>query len=496
MLAAKQSQTAPMPLAALLESGDAALRNTVVSGIEIDSRRIRPGDLFLAMPGDVHDGRQFIEQAVANGASAIVAEAPVAGFVDAVAVPLVEIPDLRHEAGPLAARFFGYPARAMYVTGVTGTNGKTTTSHIIAQLTRALGRPCGAIGTLGATLDDDVVQGGNTTPDAIALQRQLCDWRARAVSAVSMEVSSHALVQGRVNGLEFDTAVYTNLSRDHLDYHRSMGDYARAKLRLFATPGLRHAVINVDDELAALFAAATCEDAEILTYSARGAGADLRVVDARYHAGGVRARLHTPWGEGEFESPLPGQYNLANLTAAIAAAVLSGQKLEAVLEAVASLRPVPGRMQRIPNALGLQVIVDYAHTPHALEETLAALRPHVTGALTVVFGCGGDRDRDKRQIMGRIACGLADRVVVTSDNPRGEDPRAIMREIERGCSGDYLLEPDRGAAVAYAIAAADADDCVLIAGKGHENYQLVEGRALPFSDEAEALAALERRPRS
>src|SRR6056297_1109693 len=493
MLAERRSPAPPMPLGQLLDRPDESFANTMVAGLELDSRRVHPGDLFFAMPGDVHDGRQFIEQAVANGASAIVAEAPAAGFVDGLQVPLVEVPELRLEAGALAARFYGYPSRNMRVVGVTGTNGKTTVTQIVGQLIRKLGQPCGVIGTLGATLGDDVIEAGNTTPDPLSLQRQLALWLQQGVAAVSMEVSSHALVQGRVNGVEFTTAIFTNLSHDHLDYHGSMRAYAAAKMRLFAVEGLQHAVINADDDWAAPIAAATADGSRTLTYSASGRAADVRVLDARFHATGVRGSLHTPWGTGEFDSPLPGDFNLANLAAAVCALLLADEELLPVLAAVRGLSPVAGRMQQVPNSLGFQVIVDYAHTPHALEQVLRALRPHVDGELVTVFGCGGDRDRDKRQVMGRVACELSDNVFVTSDNPRSEDPLAILEDVAAGLSGPHTLEPDRATAIAAAIASAGRGDCVLIAGKGHENYQLVEGRKLAFSDAAVALAALQRR---
>jgi len=496
MLATRPTAVAAMSLPELLGSVNGAFADTMISGMQLDSRRVRPGDLFLALPGEQHDGRQFIEQAVANGAAAVVAEAPVTDFVDAIPVPLIELPELRFAAGLLAARFYRNPSHAMHVVGITGTNGKTTTSRIIAQLIRALGKPCGVIGTLGATLQDDVSAADNTTPDPLALQRQLALWLAQDVFVVSMEVSSHALEQGRVNGVEFATAVYTNLSHDHLDYHGSMDAYARAKLRLFAKESLRHAVINADDQFSSQVRAAVSPGAQVLTYSTSGAAADVRVENARFHAEGVRGELHSPWGVAEFFSPLPGDFNLANLAAAVTALLLAGEDLLAVLEAVAHLRPVPGRMQAIPNTLDLQVIVDYAHTPHALEQVLKAIRPHVSGSLVAVFGCGGDRDRDKRQVMGRIACALSDRVVVTSDNPRSEEPLQIMRDIEAGCSGQYTLVADRAQAIAAAVADANAGDCVVIAGKGHEDYQLVDGARLHFSDEAQARAALARRAAS
>jgi UDP-N-acetylmuramoyl-L-alanyl-D-glutamate--2,6-diaminopimelate ligase len=490
MMTAGQVRASAMPLSQVLGGYESIAGSTMVSGLQLDSRKVRTGDLFLAMPGDSHDGRQFIEQAVANGASAIAAEAPVAGFVDALPVPLVEVPELRMEAGLMAARFFHHPSRDLHMVGVTGTNGKTTTSRLVAQLARVLGRSCGVIGTLGATLDDSVAEAGNTTPDPISLQQQLAQWRDLGVHSVSMEVSSHALVQGRVNGVEFETAVYTNLSHDHLDYHGSMDAYGRAKLQLFASEGLRHAVINQDDDYAAQVRAAVAAGVKILSYSISGASADVQVDQAQFSAQGVRARLRSPWGSGEFSSALPGDFNLANLAAAVTALALAGEDLQALLAAVSQLHPVAGRMQSIPNTIGAQLIVDYAHTPDALDQVLRALKPHVEGALITVFGCGGDRDRQKRQVMGRVACQWSDRVVVTSDNPRGEDPLAIMTEIATGCSGDYQLVGSRAEAIRLAVQAARPGDCVVIAGKGHENYQIIDAQRLYFSDEEQVREAL------
>ena len=482
-----------MSLSCLLDRPDCVGGDTIITGLQLDSRKVCGGDLFLALPGDVHDGRQFIEQAVANGAAAVLAEAPVAGFVDELPVPLVEIPELRLEAGALAARFFGFPSRDLHTVGVTGTNGKTTTSRLVAQLGRSLGKTCGVIGTLGATLDESVSESANTTPDAVSLQRQLADWRDQGVTTISMEVSSHALVQGRVSGVEFETAIYTNLSHDHLDYHGSMDEYGRAKLQLFASEGLRHAVVNIDDEYARQVLATIGEGVRVLTYSASGAEADIRVLETRFHEAGVDGELVTPWGTGRFTSPLPGEFNLANLAAAVTAVVLSGEDLASVLQVVSGLQPVPGRMQAIPNDQGLQVIIDYAHTPDALEQVLTSLKAHVSGDLIVVFGCGGDRDNAKRQVMGRVASQLADRVFVTSDNPRSEDPAAILADIASGCSGNFVLVVDRDEAIFRSIAEARRGDCVVVAGKGHEDYQLVEGERRPFSDAAHARDALARR---
>ena len=487
------STAAALPLADLLGLPGCAGGSTLIHGMQLDSRKVRSGDLFVAVPGDVHDGRQFIEQAVANGAAAVVAEVPVAGFVDALPVPLLELPELRSEMGVLAARFYRHPSRDLYMVGVTGTNGKTTTSRLVAQLARSLGKSSGVIGTLGATLDDSVASAANTTPDSISLQQQLAQWRDQKVRCVCMEVSSHALIQGRVSGVEFDTAIYTNLSHDHLDYHGSMDAYGRAKLLLFTTAGLRHAVVNLDDQFAPQVLAVIGEGVQVVSYSTRDTRADVYVENAHFSTAGVEGELHTPWGRGRFASPLPGDFNLANLAAAVAAVVLSGEDLPAVLAAVSRLQPVPGRMQLIPNLCGLQVIVDYAHTPDALQQILVALKLHVRGDLVTVFGCGGDRDRAKRQLMGRVACQFSDRVLVTSDNPRSEDPAAIMADIATGCSGNYALVVDRAEAIARAILAARAGDCIVIAGKGHEDYQIIEGERRHFSDEEQALSALAQR---
>lgn len=492
MMASRIDSTETHSLDALL--GLQTGSDVVVTGVALDSRRVRPGDLFLALAGETHDGRQFMEQAVANGAVAVAAEAPATGFVDALPVPLIEIPELFQEAGGIAARFHGDPTRTMHVVGVTGTNGKTTTSRLVAQLSRLQGAPCGVIGTLGASLDEAVTAAGNTTPDPVALQERLADWHDQGVRAVAMEVSSHALVQGRVNGVRFDTAVFTNLSRDHLDYHGSMAAYAQAKMRLFASEGLRYGVINADDDLAPLVAARAQANCELLTYSAAGdTRADVRALRSEFHPGGVALEIETPWGRGAFESPLPGVFNVSNLLAAISCAVLAGHGLEQVLERVPSLQPVPGRLQLIPNDQGIQVLVDYAHTPDALEQVLRALRPQVAGKLITVVGCGGDRDPGKRPVMGRLACELSDRVIITSDNPRSENPAAIIADIVTGCTGEFLQEVDRARGIASAILGAEAGDCVLIAGKGHEDYQLIEGQRLHFSDSEQAMLALAQR---
>ncbi|KGE03254.1 UDP-N-acetylmuramoyl-L-alanyl-D-glutamate--2,6-diaminopimelate ligase [Pseudohaliea rubra] len=462
-----------------------------VTGVSCDSRTVRPGDLFLACRGREHDGRTFIPAAVRAGAAAVVADAGVAAAHRPAAVPLLEVDDLAAALGGIASRFFDDPSSELAVVGVTGTNGKTTVSQLVGQLLRALDRPCGVIGTLGASLGDAPGPASLTTPDAVTLQAQLAAWRDQGVGHAALEVSSHALDQGRVNGLTVTTAIFTNLSRDHLDYHGSMRAYGEAKLRLFRHPGLRHAVINLDDPFGARVRGALAAHCAALTVSTRpGRGAAVTVAAPQRDQAGVGGTLVTPWGSGPFRAPLVGDYNLANVVAAAAAALSLGVALEPVLEALGRLRPAPGRLEAVPNDRGLQVVVDYAHTPDALEKVLMTLREQTDGRLLLVFGCGGDRDPGKRAPMGAVACAFADEVFVTSDNPRSEAPQAILDDIAASCSGTFHLEVDRAAAITAAVAAARAGDCVLIAGKGHEDYQVIGGERLPFSDVACARQAL------
>lgn len=469
----------------------------LVSGIALDSRLVRPGDLFVAVPGEQYDGRHFIGQAIANGAVAVVAEPPVAAYVDGASVPILEQVELSQDIGFLAAKFYGEPSRSLHMVGITGTNGKTTTSWLAAQLARAVGSRCGVIGTLGATLDNETTEASNTTPDAISLQSQLASWKEDSVTAVLMEVSSHALVQGRVQGVTFETAVFTNLSHDHLDYHGTMAAYGRAKLQLFRAEGLTHAIVNLDDDYSAQLLSAVESDVVIITYSSTGnRAADVVISNVSYHSAGVSAHIDSPWGKGEIQSPLIGGFNLANLAAALCTVAVMGSDFKTLLNAVIGIKAVPGRMQLIENTQGVQIVVDYAHTPDALEQVLLALKAHVSGQLVTVFGCGGDRDNTKRAIMGRVACELSDSCIVTSDNPRSENPMAILADIEAGCLGSYQLQVDRAEAIASAVAEANPGDCVLIAGKGHEDYQIIGTERLHFSDTEHAVAALDLRSAS
>ncbi len=471
-------------LGALLPRQAMALADIPVQGLQVDSRLLRAADVFLAVPGELHDGRDYLAAAAAAGVAAIVAETGLTDQQRAAAgeVPLLEVDGLSAQLGVIAARFYNFPSAHMHLVGITGTNGKTTTSRLLAQLLRHQFHTCGVIGTLGATLADDVVEAVNTTPDALNLQAQLAQWRSEEVAHAVLEVSSHSLVQGRVNALEFDTAVFTNLTHDHLDYHGDMASYGLAKSRLFQARGLGTAVLNLDDPYAEILQSLLDPAIKVIGYSVAGKSAAVRAHDIHYHHSGLEARIDTPWGAGLLRSPLAGDFNLSNLLAALSAACIAGMPFEKILQLAPTLRGIAGRMQYIANDRGLQLVVDYAHTPDALQQALSALRAHVEGELICVFGCGGDRDADKRPLMGRIATQNSDQVIITSDNPRGESPLAIIEDIERGITGPVEIEPNRAAAIALAVARAVPGDCVLVAGKGHEPYQQIGTQRLPFSD--------------
>jgi UDP-N-acetylmuramoyl-L-alanyl-D-glutamate--2,6-diaminopimelate ligase len=478
------------PFAVQMAADVAAQR---VTGLALDSRWVRAGDLFLAYPGERSDGRDYIARAIAAGAAAVVAEP---GFDEsAVTVPLVSVPNLRVQVSAIADRWFDQPSAAMAVVGVTGTNGKTSVTQLLGQALRLLGRRCGVIGTLGNSLDGRIETGGLTTPDPIALQQQLADWRGQQVRYTAMEVSSHGLVQGRVAGVHFRGAVFTNLTRDHLDFHGTMDEYGAAKARLFEMSGLQFAVINVDDAFGGELAARLQSHLRVIDYSLREP-ATLSVRNKRYELAGVRAQVIAPWGEIALRAGLLGDFNLSNLLAVVAVLGELGIPARDIENVLPRLQPIVGRMQRValdePSADAIEVVVDYAHTPDALEHALLALRRHTQGQLWCVFGCGGDRDRGKRPQMGAIAARLADRVVITSDNPRSEDPAEIIAEIRAGADAVHT-ELDRAAAIQWAVQQAQPGDIVLIAGKGHEDYQVIGSQRLPFSDAGIARAALQAR---
>jgi UDP-N-acetylmuramoyl-L-alanyl-D-glutamate--2,6-diaminopimelate ligase len=474
-----------------------------------DSRALKPGDTFVAYPGESRDGRDYIAQAIANGAASVLWERAGFDWHVSWALPNHGVRELRRHAGEIASRVHGRPSRKLRVVGITGTNGKTTCSQWIAQALTRVGRRCGIIGTLGYGLRAPLKPTVNTTPDALWLHAQLAEFARRGAQAVAMEVSSIGLDQDRVAGIEFDVALFTNLSRDHLEYHRTMRRYGEAKARLFAWESLRHAVVNLDDGFGAELARRIRRPG--LSVIGYGFGAGSTAQRARVGGfnlvtsdRGVSFDVRTPWGVAHVASPALGRHNAYNLLGTLAVLIASGIPLRRAVTALAALKPVPGRLQRLGGGARPLVVVDYAHTPDALKQALTTLRgllassqpPAATrqpSRLICVFGCGGDRDRGKRPLMGRVAARLADQMVVTSDNPRSENPRAIIDEIMAGVDADAgatVIEPDRRAAIRRAVAEARRGDVVLIAGKGHEAYQEIGGVRQPFSDAAVAREAL------
>jgi len=454
-----------------------------------DSRAVRPGDVFLAFPGRVHDGRRHIADAIAAGASAVIWEPAGFDWHDRPPVVNHPLPDVRGMAAELAAQWWERPSEALWMIGITGTNGKTSCSHWLAEALTGLGRKTAAIGTLGNGFPGALAGASHTTPDAVTLQGLLAAYRDAGAAGAAMEVSSHALDQGRVAGVAFDVAVLTNLSRDHLDYHGDMAAYAHAKARLFGWPGLKSAVLNADDEfgqrlLADLFGGR----ARTLSYGIDSG--DIRAERLDLAAAGLRMNVATPWGRTELGAPLIGRFNALNLLACLGALLVSDVPLADAVAALARARPVAGRMQRLGGDGRPDVIVDYAHTPDALDKTLATLRDLTAGRLICVFGCGGGRDKGKRPLMGGIAAARADLAIVTSDNPRNEDPAAIAADILAGMPPGQRVLLDRAEAIQAAIAEARAGDIVLVAGKGHEDYQESYGARRHFSDIEEAGRAL------
>lgn len=473
---------------------DFARQGWVVSGLTADSRQVTPGMAFAAYPGAAADGRQYIGAAVAAGATAILWEAADFNWPAQWArLPNLPVRDLKSQLGNIAALVYGHPSRALWTVGVTGTNGKTSCAHWIAQALNAASRKTAVVGTLGNGFPPGLQTVGNTTPDAARLQQTLADYRDAGATVAAIEVSSHGLDQGRVNGVEFDVAVLTNLTRDHLDYHGTMANYAAAKARLFAWTGLRYAVLNLDDEFGRQIAAAPLSTGVERIGYGLGVG-EVRGSRLQLLPDGLAMDVDTAWGRGALRSNLLGRFNAHNLLATLAALLVSGMALDEAVVRLSAVVPPSGRMQATGGGSRPLVIVDYAHTPDALEKVLNSLREtRPDGQVWCVFGCGGERDAGKRALMGEIAERLADNTVVTSDNPRGEAPDAIVADILAGMSGRETVILDRAAAIAGAIAAARAGDVVLIAGKGHESYQEIAGIKHPFSDLAVAAQALEAR---
>ena len=484
-------------------------RGVSPAGICADSRCLAPGEVFVALAGVGGDGRAHINDALARGAAAVLWEDDghydAHAAIPALAVPALGVKGLRALSGEIADLVYGRPSERLLLVGVTGTNGKTSVSQWIAQAMTLLGKPCAVIGTLGSGFPGALAQGTNTTPDLISLRRTLSAQASAGARACAMEVSSIGLAEGRVAGLDFAVAVYTNLSRDHLDYHADMADYGAAKARLFAMPGLKAAVINLDDEFGrALWAGLAGSGVRRLGYTlgpadrlANDTGEILAALDLQVAGGAIRFTARCGESRARVEAGLLGRFNASNLLAVLGALTAVGFPLSEAAAVLAKLTPPPGRMQMASAGRDEPlVVVDYAHSPDALEQALATLREVARargGRLVCLFGCGGQRDAGKRPLMGAVAERLADRVLITSDNPRAEDPLAIIADIRRGMQAAARVEPDRAAAIRMAVMDAAAQDVVLLAGKGHESYQEIGGVRLPFADLEQARRALSAR---
>lgn len=452
-----------------------------VSGVTYRSSDAGPGSLFFAVKGEHRDGHDFAAEAVANGAAVVVVERPLGtGAVEVI------VPSVRESMGTVSGSFYRHPSDAMLVIGVTGTNGKTTTTYLLERVVRAAGMVPGMIGTTGVRIDGQVVDYGRTTPEAPDLHRMLAEMRDAGVGAVAMEVSSHGLHQHRVGGIRFSCAVFTNLSQDHLDYHGTIDEYFRAKSLLFRSEAAERAAINHDSPEGRSLVGRV----PTLTFGLEE-GADVRAENVTVGAGGLAFRV----GATSVRSPLRGAFNVSNCLAALASARQVGIPDDRTVEGIAQLSGVPGRMEPVEAGQSFEVLVDYAHTPDSLENVLRAARPLAAGhAVIAVIGCGGDRDRGKRPLMGAAATELADLTVLTSDNPRSEAPAAIIREIEPGArdgGGRYVVEEDRRAAIRLALGEAEAGDVVVIAGKGHETGQEFADRTIPFDDRIVAREEIE-----
>jgi len=487
----------PLPTLADLLQGYAEAPDIAVEGIATDSRRLGKGYLFLACAGLRSHGLDYLQQALDAGIAAVAWDASTGTAPVESAVPALGIEGLAGKLGEIANRFYGRPSEHLEVVGVTGTNGKTTVAWLIAQCGTLLGERCAYLGTLGHGIDEIQGSDGMTTPPVVELQGRLAEFVDQGARYAALEVSSHALAQHRVDGVRFDAALFTNLTRDHLDYHADMNEYFETKARLFLDCSPRHRIVNLDSDYGALLAARCGQN--VVTVSTRFD----RVANGRPFVF-VRSVVATDlgsdvsfvssWGDGRFALQLPGDFNVANAAIVLALLLVKGVALEKACDVLSAVTAPPGRMQRVAEP-GPAVYVDYAHTPHALEVTLRALRAHCRGKLWCVFGCGGDRDAGKRSQMGCVAERLSDRVVVTSDNPRHESPGAIIDAVMQGmthCDRAAVIE-DRAAAIAWAIASAGPEDAVLIAGKGHEDYQQVGDERRPFSDYGVAVVALAAR---
>jgi UDP-N-acetylmuramoyl-L-alanyl-D-glutamate--2,6-diaminopimelate ligase len=469
-----------------------------VTGVTHDSRQVRTGDLYAALPGEHHHGADFAVQAARGGAAAILTDPLGRERAGLAGLPVVIVRDPRAVLGAVAADIYGHPSRDLLMIGVTGTNGKTTTAYLLDAGLRVAGHRTGLIGTVETRLRDEIVTATRTTPEAPELQALLAVMRERGVTAVAMEVSSHALALGRVDGITYDVALFTNLSQDHLDFHFSLESYYRAKAELFTEERSHAAVVNIDDSYGRRLANEA--RVPVTTFSCTGTGgADWRAEQMRHHPRGSTFTVVGPRGvHADAEVCLPGRFNVANALGAIVALVTAGVPLDDAILGVADCAGVPGRMEAIDAGQPYLAVVDYAHTPDAVETLLVALREVTKGRLIAVLGAGGDRDRAKRPLMGEAAARLADVLVITDDNPRSEDPEAIIRAILSGAQqvpdsarAEVHVEHDRAAAIGYAVRAAGPVDTVVVAGKGHETGQEINRVIRPFDDRAVLRHAIE-----
>lgn len=497
MIASSIVVSQKISLAQLLPECAVDFAHIDVEGLQLDSRAVNKGDVFFALPGLHVDGRLYIDSAIAQGAAAVLIESKneIEKITLQEQTPIIPVKSLTEKISTIAGHFYHNPSANLSVIGVTGTNGKTTTTQFIAQALSLMNVTCGVMGTVGVGLLGALTPLSHTTPNAIDVQCYLAQLLKEGAKVVAMEVSSHGLDQHRVDGVQFHTAVFTNLSRDHLDYHQNMEAYGQAKEKLFLHTELQRAVINYDDEFGLTLAARISSKIPTYTYSVLSSKADIYAKNTFFDEQGIRTTVVTPWGEGELISPLLGQFNLSNLLSVLSVLCSYGYELNQGLDVLSKLTSVVGRMQRLGGDEQPLVIVDYAHTPDALRNVLATLRDHCAGKLWCVFGCGGDRDVGKRSLMGDISEAYADMIIITDDNPRFEESQKIINQILLGIKNqkNALIKANRAEAIAYAISQASADDVVLIAGKGHEQYQEVSGIKTPFSDVTHAQAALEKR---
>jgi UDP-N-acetylmuramoyl-L-alanyl-D-glutamate--2,6-diaminopimelate ligase len=508
-----------MKLGELLQAGDVEETQgnieRAVAGLAYDSRRVKPGFVFFAVPGTKTDGHEYIADALSRGAAALVVERPVARQGDAATI---RVRNVRRAMGNWAARFYDYPSRGAKVAGVTGTNGKTTVTYILESIFRAAGMATGVVGTVNYRYRDCALPAPHTTPESLDLQGLLAEMARAGVEAVAMEVSSHALELERVRGIDFDVAIFTNLTRDHLDFHADMEHYFLSKSKFFtdylpaSVKGKKSAVIHGGDPKGReLLEKVAALGVHAVSYG-HDAKWDVHPVDVRGDLAGLNGKIQLGGRSVAFSSPLIGSTNLENILAAAAAAFALGLEPDGIARGIGALKSVPGRLEKVENGRGVTVLVDYAHTPDALERALKLLKPLTPGRLVAVFGCGGDRDRGKRPLMGEAAARLADIAVLTSDNPRTEDPLRILEAVEAGAkksgakklsdasetrdakleSGFYLVEPDRRAAIRLALGRTRRGDLVLLAGKGHEDYQILGTQKIHFDDREVAREELEK----